>query len=55
MMSSDDGSPMPLNLVNVRGTELLASDTREQYRQKIARITLDSMWPAPGLDDTRLS
>ena len=31
------------NLVNVRGTELLAGDTRELYRQKLARITLDSM------------
>jgi len=34
---------MLLNLTKVRGTELLASDTREQYRQKLARIMLDSM------------
>jgi PAS domain S-box-containing protein len=38
-------------LVNVRGTELLASDSREQYRQKIARITLDSMIQFVGLLD----
>jgi len=42
---------MPVNLVNVRGTELLASDTRDQYRQKIARITLDSMVQFVGLLD----
>src|SRR5271163_1612451 len=42
---------MPANLVNVRGTELLASDTREQYRQKLARITLDSMVQFVGLLD----
>jgi len=38
-------------LVNVCGTELLASDTREQYRQKLARITLDSMVQFVGLLD----
>jgi PAS domain S-box-containing protein len=27
----------------VRGTEILATDPRQQYRQKIARVTLDSM------------
>ena len=37
--------------VNVRGTVLLASDTREQYRQKLARITLDSMVQFVGLLD----
>ena len=42
---------LPLNLVNVRGTELLASDTRERYRQKLARITLDSMVQFVGLLD----
>lgn len=36
---------------NVRGTEILASDTREQYRQKIARITLDSIVQFAGLLD----
>ncbi len=41
------------NLVNVRGTELLAGDTREQYRQKIARITLDSMVQFVGLLDAQ--
>ncbi len=38
-------------LVDVRGTELLARDTREEYRQKIARITLDSMVQFVGLLD----
>ena len=46
-------SSMPINLVNVHGTELLASDTREQYRQKIARITLDSMVQFVGLLDAK--
>jgi PAS domain S-box-containing protein len=40
-------------LVNVRGTELLATDTREQYRQKLARITLDSMVQFVGLLDAK--
>jgi PAS domain S-box-containing protein len=44
---------MPLNLVNARGTELLTSDTREQYRQKLARITLDSMVQFVGLLDAK--
>ena len=43
----------PANLVNVRGTELLADDTREHYRQKIARITLDSMVQFVGLLDAK--
>ena len=42
---------MPVKLVNVRGTELLASDSRERYRQKLARITLDSMVQFVGLLD----
>src|SRR6202795_5266380 len=37
--------------VDVRGTELLAGDARDQYRQKIARITLDSMVQFVGLLD----
>jgi PAS domain S-box-containing protein len=48
-MSADPS--LPLNFVNVRGTELLASDTRERYRQKLARITLDSMVQFVGLLD----
>jgi PAS domain S-box-containing protein len=44
-------NPSMPNLVNVRGTELLASDTRERYREKIARITLDSMVQFVGLLD----
>jgi DNA-binding NarL/FixJ family response regulator len=42
---------VPVNLVKVHGTALLASDTRERYRQKIARITLDSMVQFVGLLD----
>ena len=45
--------PPPAKLINVRGTELLASDTREQYRQKLARITLDSMVQFVGLQDAK--
>jgi len=41
------------NLINVRGTELMASDTPEQYRQKLARITLDSMVQFVGLLDAQ--
>ena len=39
--------------VNVRGTELSARDTRERYREKIARITLDSMVQFVGLLDAK--
>lgn len=38
------------NLVNV-GTEFRSSDTRERYRQKLARITLDSLGQFVGLLD----
>src|SRR5579864_7216052 len=41
------------NLVVVRGTELLAGDNLEQYRQKLARITLDSMVQFVGLLDAQ--
>ncbi|WP_218508570.1 ATP-binding protein [Variovorax sp. dw_308] len=44
---------MAANLVNVRGTQLQAGDTRELYRQKIARITLDSMVQFVGLLDAQ--
>ena len=40
-------------LLTVRGTELLANDTRERYRQKLARITLDSMVQFVGLLDAQ--
>jgi PAS domain S-box-containing protein len=43
--------PKPDQSLKVRGTELLAEDTREQYRQKLARITLDSMVQFVGLLD----
>jgi PAS domain S-box-containing protein len=42
---------MPEKANSVRGTEFSADDTREQYRQKIARITLDSMVQFVGLLD----
>jgi PAS domain S-box-containing protein len=42
---------MPADPLTVRGTAILADDTREQYRQKIARITLDSMVQFVGLLD----
>ena len=41
------------NLVSVRGTQLLSTDTRERYRQKLARITLDSMVQFVGLLDAK--
>src|SRR3984885_7926181 len=44
---------IPVNLVSVRGTEFSASDTRERYRQKISRITLDSMVQFVGLLDAQ--
>ncbi len=46
-------TPVPVDLVNVNGTELLPGDTREQYRQKIARITLDAMVQFVGLLDAK--
>src|SRR5271156_6707502 len=42
---------IPANPVSVRATQLLRSDTRERYRQKLARITLDSMVQFVGLLD----
>src|SRR5271154_3976898 len=44
---------MRRNPVNVGGTKLLAGDTRDQYRQKLARITLDSMVQFVGLLDAK--
>jgi PAS domain S-box-containing protein len=43
----------PSSPINVRGTELLSRDTREQYRQKLARITLDAMVQFVGLLDAK--
>src|ERR1700742_4118690 len=45
---STSGAP-----INVLGTELSNSDTHERYREKIARITLDSMVQFVGLLDTK--
>ena len=39
--------------IDVRGTALLPTDARDQYRQKIARITLDSMVQFVGLLDAQ--
>ena len=39
--------------VSVHGTRLLPDDTRELYRQKLARITLDSMVQFVGLLDAK--
>jgi PAS domain S-box-containing protein len=39
--------------IKVRETEILATDTRQQYREKIARITLESMVQFVGLLDNR--
>src|SRR5580704_9102059 len=44
-------SAMPADPLTVRGTALLAEDTPEAYRQKLARITLDSMVQFVGLLD----
>jgi PAS domain S-box-containing protein len=46
-------TPNSSMLVNVRGTQLLAGDTREHYLEKIARITLDSMVQFVGLLDEK--
>ncbi|MET0985495.1 MAG: ATP-binding protein [Steroidobacteraceae bacterium] len=43
----------PTTLTKVHGTELLPGDSRELYRQKIARITLDSMVQFVGLLDAK--
>ena len=37
----------------IRGTELVPTDTRQQYREKLARITLDSMIQFVGLLDAQ--
>ena len=39
--------------ITVRGTEIVATDSRQRYREKIARITLDSMVQFVGLLDAR--
>ncbi|MEP7322237.1 MAG: ATP-binding protein [Saprospiraceae bacterium] len=39
--------------IKVRETQILSTDTRQQYREKIARITLDSMVQFVGLLDTK--
>src|SRR4029079_10558774 len=37
--------------ISVRGTEIRASEARHRYREKIARVTLDSMVQFVGLLD----
>ncbi len=39
--------------VAVHGTEMLSTDARQQYREKIARVTLDSMLQFVGLLDAK--
>jgi PAS domain S-box-containing protein len=46
-------TPASPPVVTVRGTAIRATDTREQYRQKIARITLDAMVQFVGLLDAQ--
>ena len=41
------------SLFRVHGTEILPTDTPQQYRQKVARITLDSMVQFVGLLDVQ--
>src|SRR5580704_10329977 len=48
MKSAGSGLERPLT---IHGVEFSPTDTREQYRQKIARITLDSMVQFVGLLD----
>ena len=43
----------PDDLPNIHGTQLLPQDTPDVYRQKLARITLDSMVQFVGLLDAR--
>ena len=43
----------PETRVTVRGTEILPTDSRQHFREKIARITLDSMGQLTALLDTR--
>ena len=50
--SQSKPAPAP-KLVKVRGTQLVANDNRERYRQKLARITLDSMVQFVGLLDAK--
>ena len=58
-MSLSNSEPMTLKnsdintTVKVRETEILATDTRQQYREKIARITLDAMVQFVGLLDAK--
>ena len=46
MPSHDSSRP-----VTVRGPEIVSADPRQRYREKIARITLDSMVQFVGLLD----
>lgn len=43
----------PGDLPKIHGTQLLPQDTAEIYRQKLARITLDSMVQFVGLLDAQ--
>jgi PAS domain S-box-containing protein len=44
-------SQEPTHPLTVRGTEIISTDPRQRYREKIARVTLDSMVQFVGLLD----
>ena len=46
-------SDHPTKGLSVRGTEIRATETRHRYREKIARVTLDSMVQFVGLLDAQ--
>ena len=46
-------SPESSHPVTVRGTDIVSTDPRQRYREKIARVTLDSMVQFVGLLDAR--
>ena len=45
--------PQPNTTISVHGTRITPGETRERYREKIARITLDSMVQFVGLLDAK--
>ena len=44
-------APHASRLITVRGTEIVSTDPRRSFREKIARVTLDSMVQFVGLLD----
>ena len=45
-------SHISVDEISIRGTEILKTDSRQQFRQKLARIALDEMYQFIGLLDT---